>query len=408
MRKQEKLDLDEISYTEQGSDNVIIGSPKKEGNVSSDQNITTKHIDSTKPSDYDEITARELVLILIAWWSYLLSKWIVIVIFVLLGGVGGVIYAISQKPLYTAEITFVLEGGSQGGLDGYAGLASQFGINMGNGGGEGVFEGENFLALMRSRLMIEKALLTPVKVENKVITLAEFFISINRFRDQWKDNPKMQNIRFMPGVDPLGFSKEQNSLINNFHSTLIQKNLFIGKQDKKSNIISLRVTSEDELFSKYLAEVLVKEVSTFYVETKTKKSTDNIRILQHQTDSIRRALNASMVSAAYSIDANPNPNMARQILRVPAQRRQGDAQVNQAILSQLVQNLEIAKMTLRKETPLVQVIDTPTLPLGKTGFGKLKGLIFGGIIAGFLIVAFLILRRLLLQLTMPNNRPEHL
>jgi hypothetical protein len=68
--------------------------------------------------------------------------------------------------------------------------------------------------------------------------------------------------------------------------------------------------SENELFSKHFAEILAKEVSEFYVETKTKKSANNIRILEHQTDSIRRSLNSSMIGAASSADANPNPNMA--------------------------------------------------------------------------------------------------
>lgn len=61
---------------------------------------------------------------------------------------------------------------------------------------------------------------------------------------------------------------------------------------------------------------------------------------------------------AASADANPNPNLGRQTLRVPSQRKQGDVQINQAILAQLVQNLEIAKMSLRTETPLIQVIDS--------------------------------------------------
>lgn len=214
-----------------------------------------------------------------------------------------------------------------------------------------------------------------------------------------EERPKDATRTFLPGANSIKFTQQQNSSISNFHSTLVQNNLSIGKQDKKSNIISLRVYSENEVFSKYLAEVLVKEVSQFYVETKTKKSVDNLKILQHQTDSIRSALSSSMASAAYSTDANPNPNMAKQILRVPSQRRLGDAQANQVILSTLVQNLEIAKMTLRKETPLIQVIDKPILPLGKTGFGKFKGLIYGGLIAGFAAIIFLILRRIFTQLT---------
>lgn len=343
----------------------------------------------------DEISLKELILKLQEWWKYLLTKWVIILIAGIIGGIAGVIYAYSKKTVYTAELTFVLEGGSQGGgLANYAGLASQFGVNMGSG--QGVFEGENFLSLMKSRLMIEKALMTPVKVNNRTITLSEFYIDINKLRQKWsKDNPKLKTIRFLPGSDPSKFSKEQNSTISNFHKTLITNNLFIDKQDKKSSIIVLRVNSANELFSKYFAEVLAKEVSKFYVETKTKKSVDNVRILQHQTDSIKGALNLSMIGVAASVDANPNPNSARQILHVPSQRRQGDVQANQAILGQLVQNLEIAKMSLRTETPLIQIIDRPILPLPKTRVSKTTSVLAGGIIGGFLMTLFIVIRKFL-------------
>ena len=344
----------------------------------------------------DEISLKELILKLREWWKYLLTKWVIILIAAMLGGIAGFIYAYSKKTVYTAELTFVLEGGTQGGgLGNYAGLASQFGINMGGDGGQGVFEGQNFLALMKSRLMIEKALLTTENVNNKRITLAEFYIDINKLREKWsKENSKLKNIRFLPGINPLKFTLEQNSLISSFHKSLIENNLFIDKPDKKSSIIALRVNSENELFSKYFAEVLAKEVSEFYVETKTKKSADNLRILQHQTDSIRRALTLSMVGAATSEDANPNLNSARQVLRVPSQRRQGDVQANQAILTQLVQNLEIAKMSLRIGTPLIQVIDRPVLPLSKKDYSKFKGLILGGILVGFIAIFILLLKKI--------------
>jgi uncharacterized protein involved in exopolysaccharide biosynthesis len=52
----------------------------------------------------------------------------------------------------------------------------------------------------------------------------------------------------------------------------------------------------------------------------------------------------------------------------------------------MIQNLEILKMTIDQNTPLVQVIDRPTLPLLKHKLGKLKGLVLGGFIGGFLAV----------------------
>jgi uncharacterized protein involved in exopolysaccharide biosynthesis len=64
----------------------------------------------------------------------------------------------------------------------------------------------------------------------------------------------------------------------------------------------------------------------------------------------------------------------------------------------LVKQSELAKVTLRKETPLIQVIDKPILPLKKEKFGKAKGIVMGGILAGFLVVVYLITRKLLKNL----------
>jgi uncharacterized protein involved in exopolysaccharide biosynthesis len=75
-----------------------------------------------------------------------------------------------------------------------------------------------------------------------------------------------------------------------------------------------------------------------------------------------------------------------------------DVQANTAILTELVKQSELSKVTLRKETPLIQVIDRPILPLEKVKFGKLMGIVLGGLIAGFLAIFFLINKILIDQL----------
>jgi uncharacterized protein involved in exopolysaccharide biosynthesis len=57
----------------------------------------------------------------------------------------------------------------------------------------------------------------------------------------------------------------------------------------------------------------------------------------------------------------------------------------------------MAKVTLLRETPLIQLIDRPTLPLKKDKPGKAKSLLIGGILAGFLTILYLIVRILLKQ-----------
>jgi uncharacterized protein involved in exopolysaccharide biosynthesis len=54
----------------------------------------------------------------------------------------------------------------------------------------------------------------------------------------------------------------------------------------------------------------------------------------------------------------------------------------------------MAKVSLRKETPLIHVIDKPILPLKKEKVGKLKSFIIGGFLAGFLIALILVFKKL--------------
>ena len=376
-------------------------SSKSSSNVPSSQNFNSEKVTVVASSETqtDEMSLKDLIIIIKEWTHYLKSQWIIFVIVSFLGGLGGLAYAYFKKPLYIAETTFVLEDEKSGGMGNYAGLASQFGINMGMEGGQGVFEGENLLALMRSRLMMEKALMSAITIDGKVQTLIEFYIDINRLREEWvKNGSALKEIHFPVNSDPSEFSSDQNSLLSGFHQSLINDFLVVEKLDKKSGIISLVVKSESELFAKYLSDALTKEVSEFYIETKTKKSSDNVKILQHQTDSVRRELNSSMVGMASSIDANPNPNMARQILRVTSQRKEGDVQINQAILVQLVQNVEIAKMSLRTETPLIQIIDSPIFPLKVLAPSNPIQFIKWGVIACFITFLFIVIRRFLTTL----------
>ncbi len=83
-----------------------------------------------------------------------------------------------------------------------------------------------------------------------------------------------------------------------------------------------------------------------------------------------------------------------QVQKTAISKKQFDVQANTAILTQLVTNLEMAKVSLRKETPLIQVIDKPILPLKKEKVGKLKSLILGGFLAGFLTALILVFKKL--------------
>jgi hypothetical protein len=188
-------------------------------------------------------------------------------------------------------------------------------------------------------------------------------------------------------------SRTQDSVLGVIYDNMIKAELTVGQKDKKNSIINVDIKSKDELFAKQFTETLAVIVSDFYVETKSKKAKDNLAILERQRDSIRAALNGSLTGVAVSNDQVFGLNPALNVRRVPGIKKEVDVQANTAILTELVKQTELARINLRKETPLIQVIDKPILPLKKEKFGKAIGFLLGGFLAAFLVTGVLIGRK---------------
>jgi hypothetical protein len=344
----------------------------------------------------DEISLKELIEKAKEWYLYLLSQWKIIVLAGVIGAALGLTYSFSKKPVYTATLSFVVEDEKSGGggLSGALGLASSFGIDIG-GGSSSVFSGTNLIEFFKSRSMVEQTLLTPVFYGGKIISLAEMYIQNNEWRKSWNKNLKLASIQFLPNADRKIFTRVQDSILGVLYGNLSSGNLTVSQKDKKIAIINIDMSSTNELFAKYFTEALAKKVSDFYIATKSKKARINMAILEKQTDSIRGELNGAITGVAVANDNTFGLNPALNVRRAPSARRQVDVQANTAILTELVKQTELAKVTLRKETPLIQIIDKPILPLAKERFGKAKGILLGGILAGFLVVMGLIVRRIL-------------
>ncbi len=346
----------------------------------------------------EEITLKELLLKTKEWYRYLLSQWKMIVLAGIIGALLGLGYSFTKKPIYTATLTYALEDGkSSSGLGGALGLASSFGLDLGGSSG-GAFSGANLIELFKSRAMVEQTLLAPVTQNNKTISLAEMYIQDKKWREKWEKKPKLKVIKFLPNTDRAKFTRIQDSIFGVIYNDLSKNALTVDQKDKKVAIGTITLKGTNEYFAQQFTLALTKTVTDFYIETKSKRAKENMDILVRQTDSIRGELNGAITGVAVANDNTFGLNPALNVKRVPSARRQVDVQANTAILTELVKQAELAKVTLRKETPLIQVIDQPILPLPKEKFGKVKGILLGGILAGFLTVLGLIVRRIFKEL----------
>ncbi len=305
----------------------------------------------------------------------------------------GIGLAITDKPMYTATSTFVLDESNSGaGMSAYAGLASQFGLSLGGSGNGGIFQGDNIIELYKSRSMLEKTLLTAADDNGKHELLIDIYLRTQKQREKWLTNSALASIKF---DDPQKFTVRHDSVISSIVKTLNEKYLTIYKPDKKLSIIDVTTTYPDEYFAKAFNQALVENVNQFYIQTKTKKSAHNAAVLKFQADSLRKILNSSLSGVASAIDAAPNANPFNQSLKVPSQKRQIDVQTNAALYTEIVKNLALAEITMRQDAPLIQVIDRPILPLDVKKLGIIKGGVLGAVLAVFLISTILIFRKML-------------
>lgn len=342
-----------------------------------------------------EISIKEIFLLGESYYKNLLSNWLLILSFALLGGILGLAYAFWKKPVYTATTTFVLESGdSPGSFGQYAGIASMIGLDLNTGGG--IFQGNNILELYRSRSMIEKTLLSTVPFRGRKIMLIDRYLMFTKAREEWVKNKQLHGLKFRPDWQNLSEAQMriQDSLLQVIAADINRRHLMVHKVDKNS-LIRVEVNAEDEFFAKAFNDMIVANVNDFYVQTKTRKSTSNIKILQAKTDSIRQNMDSEIFKAAAIADATPNLNATRLMQRnAPIQRSQYGAEANRAILGEMMKNLELSKMSLLRETPLIQVVDYPKFPLHRSIPGKVTSFIKGMILFGFLVIVVLLARRM--------------
>ncbi|MDB5110380.1 MAG: lipopolysaccharide biosynthesis protein [Mucilaginibacter sp.] len=329
----------------------------------------------------DEISFKEILLNITYWFKYILSYWVIILVVMLIGGVIGFIRANKQKIRYIASSTFVLQ--EAGGDNENASNTFTSIIGFGPPAVGGMFQGDNLLELYRSRLMIKKTLLSKTDSSDYLI---DRYIKISGLKQAWRNNPRLKNINFFIKADKK-YARIQDSLISLFVNDINNNYLSVNRVGRLS-IFRVQVVSENEEFSKLFNYQIVKTVNQFYIQSKIKKSTENLKLLQYQVDSIGSALNGAMYKVASSTDVNINSNLARQVLRIPSQRSQIEVENNRTMLNELVRNLEVSKMSLRKETPLIQIIDEPEYPLDKIQVSKTKAIMEGAFITGVIAIAY--------------------
>ncbi len=336
----------------------------------------------------DEVSLKETFLKIRRTFHFLIHKWKIIVICCLVGLLLGLAYAIFSPVKYSATVTFVTDTqNNQNTVSAVSGLAAAMGLNLGATNGSALFSGKNIYDLMKTRRILKNTLLTPVTIDKKKILLIDRYIEMENLREEWQDKPYLKDISF--DIDSSKFTLYHHKVISSICKSLIEDNLQFPGGSGSSSLMTVSVISPDELFSELFANNLIENVGKYYVNTTTKKARTTLNILVRQLDSVRGQLYETMANVATFSDKNVG--LVRQAPLVSQQKSTLKMEVNSSIYKQLVTAVESARMNLRKETPLFEIVDEPVLPLNKIRHGKVTWSLIGIFVGLFLSCIWLIM-----------------
>lgn len=312
--------------------------------------------------------------------KFILKKWWIFLLAGLLGGAVGYFYAKFQKPSFKSKLSFALDdGGNSGSIKGFAGLASQFGLTIGNS--KDIFDGENIIEILKSRRMVERVLLSIDTFQGKPQRLIEYYFNITGRRSP---GTRFSSVSFPVTQQPESFSYLQDSALKVAYLKMIGESIVARKPDRKLNIFEVNVTSPDEKFSKIFTDRLVSETNLFYTEIRTKKAKETLAILEDRVAAMKGNLNSSISSRASIQDANVNPAFAA--AQVPVLKQQSNMQVYSGAYAEMFKNLEIARFQYLNEVPLMQIIDAADYPMEKIKMSKLISAIILAVLFEFLLL----------------------
>ena len=338
----------------------------------------------------DSISLSEIIISMRKASQYLAKRWIVVVIFAIIGGALGVINAINTEPLYKSQIKFTLEE-DRAAASSMSAYASSNGFNSDMSGGGNLLIGDKLLGLLTSRVVVKKALLNSFDTAGKK-SIADRFAEIYKMKEEWaKTNANKSDYTFSPVTDIPDYTRETRTKSAYFQAIVNKAitTISVNKPEQKMTFVNCIVSTENEQLSKRFNEVLIQEVEAYYVEFKTQKLRQNIVTISARLDSLLKKNSSKSYGMARQKSLALDVNPAFQEVLVPIESFGRDKTLLQSSINMAYYKLDQSIEALTMQTPILTLIDDVELPLSVERASKTRNAISGILVGAILAIMLL-------------------
>ena len=340
-------------------------------------------------SEKEEASLKDFILTIQENTAYLWSK--KIWIFGSALGTAAILIGLSffQKPIYPADLKFVVEGQSGGSIGGLSSILGSIGMK----GGGGKINPYQILEVSKSSAIFEEVLFPQINGESDV-TLANKILETYQLPEKWeKKMPGMKDFRFTTGK----ISEFDDRSSRAFKSL---KGLLVGPKNKPLEaLLAISFNEESGIFtisSRTLDEALTLALLQRYFETikrffEVNMLSDQIRtrnLLKSKVDSLENLINGKQYAIGRFDDRNIG--LISQERGVDRSKLSREVGILTIALGEAIKSFELADYALQDRKPFFVFIDQSYAPLEPIKKSKLIQGILGLLLGGFLAVSTLI------------------
>jgi hypothetical protein len=289
-----------------------------------------------------------------------------------------------------------MENGGGGGGGGLSDIASVLGFNPNSSASAGLFSGDNFIELLKTKNLYNRAVLSRVKVNGREEIFGNYYLRASGIlKDELVDDGEMQTFKFKNDTYEKATANERSKvrLVQNY----LMPVTVVANDSKKATFLALAVTTRNDTLSYVWANLYLRIVTDFYKETKTQKTRELLVLIEHRVDSLKRELYRTQTAAARFNDQNQQIIVQEGLIQ--QQRLQTNSGQLQGMYFEAVKNLDNLKFSMAKETPLFSRIDDAELPISPEPDPTKKGVIIGALIGLFLGIIYVAFRETLSEIS---------
>tara|TARA_B100000700_G_C14875586_1_gene775506 strand:- start:57 stop:1088 length:1032 start_codon:yes stop_codon:yes gene_type:complete len=325
-----------------------------------------------------ELSIKDIIVIVSDYKNELKKRSLLIILITVIFSLIGVAVSEFKDRKYEAILSFIVEDQSGSVSQPYlTGVAEMVGFDLGSSQSSS-FSQQNIIELLKSRNIIEKTLNNNSDIGGRLDLLLNHYIRINNLIDD---------------SSSIDFSTNYiDSITNIVWLNIINQDMHILYQNDEANILNLSFKSLNDEFAKSFTEIIISEISEMYSIYQTEKTRISLNNLEIRSDSIFKELKSSERRLARTKDKNTR--VITSSGRLSEIQYMREVQVLNSMYIELRKNIELTNMNLLHETPLIQVIDIPVLPLNVTNKSMLFWIIVSSSLGLFIIIFVIVLRKL--------------